>query len=233
MTDPAALRPSPPAAREPGQVRECKGRKIVSYGTSSYGYDMRLADDGFRIFSSVHAKEIAALASEYALDDLRALELPLHEHDRRVVRLGGPDLGGGRGERGVADGALHEAAARVYINDAAGRIDQSAKTALAAMAASMAFPPASRIRVPACAFLDVITRSPAQPVTFAHPTGGAGQRANGFYRWSRFRPGRLHDLGLRPILDRRLCRIPRMSRQGSASHLADISLLVKSRDERW
>ena len=33
-----------------------------------------------------------------------------------------------------AGGALHEAAARVYINDAAGRVEASAKTALAAMA---------------------------------------------------------------------------------------------------
>ena len=26
---------------EPGQVKELQGRKIVSYGTSSYGYDIR------------------------------------------------------------------------------------------------------------------------------------------------------------------------------------------------
>ena len=38
--------------------REVDGRRIISAGASSYGYDMRLADDGFRIFSSVHAKEI-------------------------------------------------------------------------------------------------------------------------------------------------------------------------------
>src|SRR6476469_9138073 len=39
-------------------VREVDGKRIISAGCSSYGYDMRLADDGFRIFSSVHAKEI-------------------------------------------------------------------------------------------------------------------------------------------------------------------------------
>ena len=39
-------------------VREVDGRKIISAGTSSYGYDMRLADDGFRIFSSVYGLEI-------------------------------------------------------------------------------------------------------------------------------------------------------------------------------
>ena len=41
-----------------GLVREADGKRIISAGCSSYGYDMRLADDGFRIFSSVHAKEI-------------------------------------------------------------------------------------------------------------------------------------------------------------------------------
>ena len=39
-------------------VREVKGNKIISAGLSSYGYDMRLADDGFRIFSSVYGSEI-------------------------------------------------------------------------------------------------------------------------------------------------------------------------------
>ena len=30
---------------EPGQVREINGRRIVSYGTSSYGYDIRCSKD--------------------------------------------------------------------------------------------------------------------------------------------------------------------------------------------
>jgi dCTP deaminase len=42
----------------PELVREVNGCKIISAGASSYGYDMRLADDGFMIFSSVHGKEI-------------------------------------------------------------------------------------------------------------------------------------------------------------------------------
>lgn len=42
----------------PELVREANGSKIISAGASSYGYDMRLADDGFRIFSSVHGLEI-------------------------------------------------------------------------------------------------------------------------------------------------------------------------------
>lgn len=42
----------------PELVRERNGNKIISAGASSYGYDMRLADDGFRIFSSVYGQEI-------------------------------------------------------------------------------------------------------------------------------------------------------------------------------
>ena len=39
-------------------VREAGGRRIISAGTSSYGYDMRLAGDGFRVFSPIHGREI-------------------------------------------------------------------------------------------------------------------------------------------------------------------------------
>jgi dCTP deaminase len=39
---------------EPGQVRESDGRKIVSYGTSSYGYDIRCADE-FKIFTNINS----------------------------------------------------------------------------------------------------------------------------------------------------------------------------------
>jgi dCTP deaminase len=40
-------------------VREVNGRRIISAGASSYGYDMRLADDGFRVFSPIHVREFA------------------------------------------------------------------------------------------------------------------------------------------------------------------------------
>ncbi len=39
---------------EPGLVREADGRKIVSYGTSSYGYDIRCADE-FRVFTNINS----------------------------------------------------------------------------------------------------------------------------------------------------------------------------------
>ena len=37
---------------EPGQVKQVDGKRIVSYGTSSYGYDMRVADE-YKIFTNV------------------------------------------------------------------------------------------------------------------------------------------------------------------------------------
>lgn len=39
---------------EPGQVREVDGRQIVSYGTSSYGYDVRCSDE-FKIFTNINS----------------------------------------------------------------------------------------------------------------------------------------------------------------------------------
>jgi len=39
---------------EPEQVRENSEGRIVSYGTSSYGYDVRCADE-FKIFTNIHS----------------------------------------------------------------------------------------------------------------------------------------------------------------------------------
>ena len=39
---------------EPGQVRESEGRRVVSWGTSSYGYDIRCADE-FKIFTNINS----------------------------------------------------------------------------------------------------------------------------------------------------------------------------------
>src|SRR5690606_2019315 len=38
---------------EPGQVKEADGHRIVSYGTSSYGYDIRCADE-FKLFTNIN-----------------------------------------------------------------------------------------------------------------------------------------------------------------------------------
>jgi dCTP deaminase len=37
-----------------GQVRESDGRKIISWGTSSYGYDIRCADE-FKVFTNINS----------------------------------------------------------------------------------------------------------------------------------------------------------------------------------
>ena len=39
---------------ESGQIRENHGNKIVSYGTSSYGYDVRCSDE-FKIFTNINS----------------------------------------------------------------------------------------------------------------------------------------------------------------------------------
>jgi dCTP deaminase len=44
---------------EPGQVREAPGaggglERVISYGTSSYGYDIRCADE-FKIFTNINS----------------------------------------------------------------------------------------------------------------------------------------------------------------------------------
>ena len=39
---------------EAGQIRHVEGEKIVSYGTSSYGYDIRCADE-FKIFTNINS----------------------------------------------------------------------------------------------------------------------------------------------------------------------------------
>jgi deoxycytidine triphosphate deaminase len=39
---------------EPGQVRTAQGHRIVSYGTSSYGYDVRCAEE-FKIFTNINS----------------------------------------------------------------------------------------------------------------------------------------------------------------------------------
>lgn len=42
----------------PEQVREVEGEKVISYGLSSMGYDLRLAGDEFKIFSPIQGSVI-------------------------------------------------------------------------------------------------------------------------------------------------------------------------------
>ena len=39
---------------EPGQIRESNQERIISYGTSSYGYDVRCSDE-FKIFTNINS----------------------------------------------------------------------------------------------------------------------------------------------------------------------------------
>jgi deoxycytidine triphosphate deaminase len=39
---------------EPNQIKEIEGRRIISYGTSSYGYDIRCADE-FKLFTNINS----------------------------------------------------------------------------------------------------------------------------------------------------------------------------------
>ena len=42
---------------EAGQVRDVEGRKVISYGTSSYGYDVRCAPQ-FKVFTNIHSATV-------------------------------------------------------------------------------------------------------------------------------------------------------------------------------
>jgi dCTP deaminase len=42
---------------EAGQVREQDGGRVISYGTSSYGYDVRCADE-FRVFTNINSATV-------------------------------------------------------------------------------------------------------------------------------------------------------------------------------
>lgn len=54
-------------------VRDIDGRRIISAGVSSYGYDLRLAPDGFRVFSPIASAEI----DPKKFDERSLIEAPL------------------------------------------------------------------------------------------------------------------------------------------------------------
>lgn len=58
-------------------VREIEGRRIISAGVSSYGYDLRLAADGFRVFSPIVSAEI----DPKNFDESSLIEAPLRTSD--------------------------------------------------------------------------------------------------------------------------------------------------------
>ena len=42
---------------EPRQVRHVEGQRVISYGTSSYGYDVRCADE-FKVFTNIYSATV-------------------------------------------------------------------------------------------------------------------------------------------------------------------------------
>lgn len=57
---------------EPGQVRHINGQKIVSYGTSSYGYDVRCARE-FKVFTNINSAVVDPKAfSEQSFVDIES-----------------------------------------------------------------------------------------------------------------------------------------------------------------
>ncbi|MCZ6504121.1 MAG: dCTP deaminase [Gammaproteobacteria bacterium] len=42
---------------EPDQVRESEGHRVISYGTSSYGYDVRCSDE-FKVFTNIYSATV-------------------------------------------------------------------------------------------------------------------------------------------------------------------------------
>ena len=56
---------------EPAQVKERQGRKIVSYGTSSYGYDIRCSTE-FKIFTNINS----TIVDPKAFDEKNFVDYP-------------------------------------------------------------------------------------------------------------------------------------------------------------
>ena len=51
------------------QVREVDGSRVISFGTSSYGYDVRCASE-FKIFTNVHTTNVVD-PKKFRRDQLR------------------------------------------------------------------------------------------------------------------------------------------------------------------
>ena len=71
---------------ESGQIKKVEGRGVVSFGTSSYGYDMRVGGE-FKVFKNVHCVEInPKKIDERAFETITANELA-EDEDGRFVRI--------------------------------------------------------------------------------------------------------------------------------------------------
>jgi alkylation response protein AidB-like acyl-CoA dehydrogenase len=124
-----------PLDAERRAVAAMKKVSLMILGTAMQTYGQKLADEQEVLLAAADII-IEVFAAESAL--LRALRLA-DARSGQALRLA--DARSGQALRladarsgQAADAHLHEAAARVYVNDAAVRVEASAKTALAAMA---------------------------------------------------------------------------------------------------
>ena len=67
------------------QVRQSNGHKIVSYGTSSYGYDVRCANE-FKIFTNINSSIVDP--EELRREELRRLRRRCVHHPAELVCAG-------------------------------------------------------------------------------------------------------------------------------------------------
>ena len=59
---------------EPGQVREVRGQRVISFGTSSYGYDVRCAPE-FKVFTNIYSATVDPKAfDDRSFVDMRGAE---------------------------------------------------------------------------------------------------------------------------------------------------------------
>ena len=73
----------------PELVREVGGSRIISAGTSSYGYDMRLADDGFKTFPpSTQKRSTQRFNDQYSLVEPETANAEVKRATRRRIITG-------------------------------------------------------------------------------------------------------------------------------------------------
>ena len=70
---------------EPGQVRQVEGKKIISYGTSSYGYDIRCAPE-FKVFTNIHS----TVVDPKNFDEKSFVDFPVIAASSRPIALPWP-----------------------------------------------------------------------------------------------------------------------------------------------
>jgi deoxycytidine triphosphate deaminase len=68
-----------------GQIKERDGKRIVSYGTSSYGYDIRCADE-FKLFTNINTTIVDPKISTRTTR--RRVRQGLLHHSAELVRAG-------------------------------------------------------------------------------------------------------------------------------------------------